>query len=79
MTWTIEWSVAAEEGLKRLPSWQVAARVASAVLELARTGRGDLRRVRGQDYRLYVGMYVVRLSMDQQSHTIDVWTIFRSG
>ncbi len=80
MSWSLEWETAAEEGLKRLPNWQAAARVCRAMMDFAETGQGDVRRVgNGQEYRLHVGTYVVRFGMDAQTRTLNVWTVFRRG
>ena len=77
MTYAIEWEDGAVESLKRLPSWQDAARVARNVMEFARTGQGELRRVgEGQEYRLYVRPYVVRMGIDTSARVIRVWTVF---
>ncbi|MFT3767201.1 MAG: hypothetical protein QM820_17020 [Minicystis sp.] len=80
MSWSLEWEAAAEEALKRLPSWQAAARVSRAVIEFAHTGQGDFRQVgEGPEYRLYVGAYVVRLGFDTRARIIHVWGVFPRG
>jgi mRNA-degrading endonuclease RelE of RelBE toxin-antitoxin system len=80
MIWNLEWETSAEEGLKRLPSWQVAARVCRAMMDFAETGRGDVRRVgSGNEYRLHVGAHVVRFGMSSSTRTLSVWTVFRKG
>ncbi len=77
MIWEVEWHVSAEEALKRLPSWQVAARLCRAVRDFAEQGVGDVRRLGdGQEFRLHVGRYVVRFGVDSESQTIQVWTVF---
>lgn len=78
MSWKLEWEISAEEALKRLPSWQAAARVCEAMMEFAETGKGDVRRVgQGHEYRLHIGSYVVRFGVDAPSRTLYVWTVFR--
>jgi mRNA-degrading endonuclease RelE of RelBE toxin-antitoxin system len=79
MSWNLEWEAAAIEGLKLLPSWQAAARVSRAMMDFAETGRGDVRRVGGNEYRLHVGLHVVRFSMDAPTRTLNVWTVFTKG
>lgn len=78
MSWRIEWEVSAEETLKRLPTWRAAARVCKGMMDFAATGAGDVRRMGyGDEYRLYVGSYVVRFSADRADRTLRVWTVFR--
>lgn len=78
MSWNLEWEAGAEERLKHLPTWQVAARVSRAMMDFAETGRGDVRRVgSGQEFRLHVGPYVVRFGIDAATRTIRVWTVFQ--
>jgi mRNA-degrading endonuclease RelE of RelBE toxin-antitoxin system len=77
MTYTVEWEISAIEALKRLPTWQAAARVSRAVMDLAQTGQGDLRRLgEGREFRLYVSPHVVRLSIDTSEKMICVWAVF---
>ena len=80
MIWNLEWEAGAEEGLRRLPSWQVAARVCRAMMDFAETGRGDVRRKGDEhEYRLHVGPYVARFGVDSATRTITVWTVFKKG
>jgi len=77
MTYSLEWEISAEEALKRLPSWQAAARVSHAVISFAQTGQGELRRFgEAGEYRFYVRPYVVRLSIDTAARMIRVWNVF---
>ncbi len=41
MRWNLEWEAAAEEGLKRLPTWHAAARVSQAMMAFAETGHRE--------------------------------------
>jgi mRNA-degrading endonuclease RelE of RelBE toxin-antitoxin system len=78
MRWNLEWEASAEACLKRLPTWQAAARVARAMMDFAETGRGDVRALgEGQEFRLRVGEYVVRFGADVSTRTLHVWTVFR--
>ena len=78
MTWKLEWEVGAEEGLKRISSWQAAARVCRAMMDFAESGRGSVRRVGNtQEFRLHVDRYVVRFGVEIPTRTIRVWTVFR--
>jgi hypothetical protein len=78
MSFEVIWSPAAEASLRSLPSWQMAARVARAVTELATTGRGDLRRIGTSrtEFAFYVSSCCVRLSLDRPAGQIQVWTVF---
>jgi mRNA-degrading endonuclease RelE of RelBE toxin-antitoxin system len=79
MAWAVRWAFPAEQDLKNLPHWQVAARVDAAIQELANTGKGDLRRVNtdsgGQEYRLYVRPFFARVTYEVNTRTIIVWRI----
>ena len=80
MTFTLAWEESAIACLKRLPSWQVAARVCRAMIDFAATGRGDVRRVgHSQEFRLHVAPYVVRFSVNAEERVLMVWTVFRLG
>jgi mRNA-degrading endonuclease RelE of RelBE toxin-antitoxin system len=77
MTYTVAWENSAIEALKRLPTWQAAARVSRAVLDFARTGQGDVRRLgEGREFRLHISPHVVRLSIDTSAKLICVWGVF---
>jgi len=77
MTWRVEWSPRAIHDLLHLPHWRDAARVDAAIERYAATGEGDLRHFAVAEYRLRVGNIRVRLSFDQASKTMHVWSVYR--
>ena len=78
MTYEVVWEESAQESLRRIPSWQTAARVARVVYDYARTGQGDVRRigVSPTELRLYARPYCVRLSVEREARIVRVWIIF---
>lgn len=81
MTWTVEWSRVALRDLMAIPSWETAARIDGALMRLASTGEGDLRRAVAPDgtteTRLLVPPYAALLTRDRQRRAIVVWRIVR--
>jgi hypothetical protein len=60
----VTWSPVAEDDLRTIP-WRHAARVDRAVMNFAKTGRGDIQRDEsGRRLRLIVGGYAVLMTVD---------------
>ncbi len=79
MTWHVRWSEPAERMLLQIP-WREAARVDAAVQRFARTGRGEVVRLRVDDavtLRLRVAPYGVRLTLDRIDGVLTVWSVYR--
>lgn len=80
MTWSIEWAPRALYDFYRVPNWQTAARIDEALLRLAETGKGPLRRIEGDgppEFRLLVPPYFARVTRDRARKAIVVWRIVR--
>ena len=73
MTWQIAYTRRAHRDLQGLDR-VVAARVYAAVVRLADSGQGDVRRLRGysSEWRLRVGDWRVRLTYDYSSGVVTV-------
>ena len=79
MSWRLVWAETAEEALRRM-DWRVAARVDAALINLAATGRGQLRRLPTDDavtVRFAVPPYFVRLIVDRRDKVFFVVAIYR--
>lgn len=79
MSWRLVWAETAEEALRRMP-WRDAARVDAALIQLAATGRGHLRRLPSDDavtIRLTVPPYFARLIVDRRDKVFFVVAIYR--
>ena len=79
--WHVDWSGPAVRDLRRLDR-QTAGRVRDAVLRLATTGQGDVRRLHGvnpPEWRLRVGEWRVRFAYDAAAHTIQVLRVLPRG
>jgi hypothetical protein len=80
MSWSVEWSPPALRDFYALPQWTTAARIDEALLRLAESGDGALRRVVIDGVTmtvLLVPPYSVVLSRDKPRRTILVWRIVR--
>jgi hypothetical protein len=78
MTWTVEWSDVSHADVRRM-HWQLAARICSAVLELAETGAGHVERASAGDphaFRIRVRGAAARIRLEPETRTIFVWRIF---
>jgi len=75
MKFEICWHPAAEYQLKEL-GWHPAESVDAAVIRFAETQRGDVEYVPPY-YRLRVGMYRVRFTIDRQTRTMNVLLVYR--
>ena len=73
MSLRIIWTEPAEQDMRRLDR-TVARRVRQAVLRLAETGHGNVKRRQGQEreWRLRVGQWRVRFTMDVTHSTLYV-------
>jgi hypothetical protein len=79
MTWAVVWFDQAADDLRRM-HWQSAARVDEAVLRLAATNEGPLRRVliNGRiETRLLVPPYAAIVSLDRRARLLRVWRVVR--
>ena len=76
MSWQLTYSQRVARDLRGLNP-TIARRVANALQRLAETGRGDLDRLQGQDqeWRLRVGAWRVRLTLDHRTNTIHVYRV----
>jgi hypothetical protein len=79
MIWEVEWSAAAEEQLRDLPSWRDAERLAMAVRRFAATGNGKIEQVpnRRREFRLLVEPYALRCSFEPRVPAVRVWALYR--
>ena len=81
MTWAVEWSRIALRDLAAIPSWETAARIDGALIRLASTGDGDIRRAVAPDgtteTRLLVPPYAAMLTRDRRRRAIIVWRVLR--
>ncbi len=74
MKLAIEWARAAERDRERLDR-PVRLRVLAAIEQLAESGQGDVRRLRGatgDEYRLRVGQWRVRFVIDSSRRVLRV-------
>ncbi len=78
--WQVNWTRPALRGLRRL-SDSDARRVYEAVRTLAEEGRGDVRKLQGQEdrWRLRVGDIRVVFAFDAATHTISVVEVTPRG
>ncbi|MYB77757.1 MAG: type II toxin-antitoxin system RelE/ParE family toxin [Chloroflexi bacterium] len=80
MNWRIVWSERARRDLRKLDA-SVSQRVVRALEELAGTGLGDVKRLRGYDdqWRLRVGRWRVRFTIDPVSATLLIIRVLPRG
>jgi hypothetical protein len=81
MSWRLRWSAAATNGLLHI-GWHQAERVDAAILEFARSGKGNVVRLPTDDavtVRLRVPPHAVRLSLDPFEGVMHVWAVYRVG
>jgi len=80
MTWSVDWSRVALRDLAAIPSWETAARIDGALMRLASTGEGELRRAVASDgtveTRLLVPPYAALLTRDRRQRFF-VWRVLR--
>jgi mRNA-degrading endonuclease RelE of RelBE toxin-antitoxin system len=69
------WHPAAEHQLMEL-GWHPSESVDAAVIRFAETGQGDVERVPPY-YRLRVGVYRVRFTIDREVRTMNVLYVYR--
>jgi hypothetical protein len=50
--------------------------VATAVHRFAETGRGDVERIIGDHYRLRVGPYEVRFTVDREAEVMEILAVY---
>jgi mRNA-degrading endonuclease RelE of RelBE toxin-antitoxin system len=75
MRFEIIWHPVAERQLKDL-GWHPSESVDAAVIRFAETQRGDVELVPPY-YRLRVGMYRVRFTLDHETRTMNVLLVYR--
>jgi mRNA-degrading endonuclease RelE of RelBE toxin-antitoxin system len=75
MRFEIVWHPLAEHQLKNL-GWHPAESVDAAVIRFAETQRGDVERVPPY-YRLRVGVYRVRFTIEHEARTMNVLLVYR--
>jgi mRNA interferase RelE/StbE len=76
----IRWAPAAEKDLRRLDR-STQERVRQALVRLAETGWGDVRRLQGveDEFRLRVGDWRVRFRFDDATGALDVLRVLPRG
>lgn len=81
MSWQVQWTNRAIRSVKRLDR-PTRLRIVEAIEQLAETGRGDLKRLRGrspEDYRLRVGGWRVLLSRIEPDRILVIRSVLSRG
>tara|TARA_B100001750_G_scaffold93753_1_gene73973 strand:- start:1017 stop:1271 length:255 start_codon:yes stop_codon:yes gene_type:complete len=78
VTWRVVWTAKARKTLARVQPPAQRLRIAKAVQRFAETGQGDVKKLKGYDdeYRLRVGEYRVRFTLQPATQTIVVLLVF---
>jgi len=78
VSWRICWSEPALRTLQQV-HWRDATRVDAAVQRFADTGEGKVIRLRDDDavtFRLRVGRFKVRITLDRIDGILTVWSVY---
>lgn len=77
--WSLAWSSQAQEDLRNI-HWDTAGRIDAALMRLAETGEGTLRKVVLHDRvwsALLLWPYAASVTRDKAARTILVWRVVR--